>query len=63
VITDEVELVMRKHLPVTVEGETICLCDVTKRFHGPVGQRLHVAVELRRAGLLAPENADGGDRD
>lgn len=50
-----VEMVLRKHLPVPVPGDTtdvLCMCDVTQTYEGPVGHRLHVAAELRKAGML-----------
>lgn len=53
-IEHAVELVMRQHLPVRPDenGPVLCICDVTQTYEGPVHQRQHVAVELRKAGLL-----------
>lgn len=53
-LADPVELVLRKHLPVPVRdtSDVLCICDVTQTYEGPVGQRLHVVDELRKAGLL-----------
>lgn len=52
---EDVELVLRKHLPVRFDNpltEVMCLCDVRQTYVGPVGHRLHVAAALREAGML-----------
>lgn len=51
----EVERVLRQHLPVPLDRSAgvLCLCDMTRSYNGPVGHRLHVATELRAAGLLS----------
>jgi hypothetical protein len=53
-VVEAVELVMRRHLPVTITatGVVLCICDMMKSFEGPIYQRLHVAEELQKAGLL-----------
>lgn len=50
---EEVELVLRKHLPVATPWDAVlCLCDTSKTYEGPVPHRKHVAAALREAGLL-----------
>lgn len=58
-LLSEVEFVMRKHLPLSVDGMTLCLCDVSLSYVGPIGHRLHVAAALEGAGLLASPASDG----
>ena len=51
----EVELVLRKHLPVPLPHDTwsvLCICDMRQTYVGPAGHRLHVAAALREAGML-----------
>jgi hypothetical protein len=51
---EQVELVLRHHLPVPLDRSdtVLCLCDLRRTYVGPIGQRMHVVVELRKAGLL-----------
>ena len=43
-IVRKVAEALQHHLPVNlVGGSTLCLCDVTRTYEGPVGQRLHAA--------------------
>lgn len=37
---------LQHHLPVNLVGGSLCLCDVTRTYEGPVGQRLHAAAAV-----------------